>query len=277
MERYALLTPEPHYIPGYTGYCPQLKFSMGKSYGKLTAEQLTSPQVKHSSRLVLHTGRVPSTESDADLTLRGIPDADLKKMTPGYTGCIPRSQNYFACTHTESCRKALSEFYRERYAKIQRRSMDLPAVVNYTNQQCERPKPPLTAISDAVITYKPLKSFPPTRKPYFMDDDDPHKYFISGFTGHVPKSRFIVGKGYPMTTNQALIQFGKQQRSDPESQDITGGKDSKITPIPKIYPSSRGVVPSFTGHIPGYRFMYGRTFGQLSKNALEKRIFQEKP
>ncbi|GLD55243.1 protein FAM166B-like protein [Lates japonicus] len=287
MEKYApkfskvLLTPDPHYIPGYAGYCPQLKFNVGKSYGQLTAELLTSPDVKHSSRLVLHTGHVPSTDTadTAALTLRGVHDGNLKKMIPGYTGFIPRGQNYFSCSYSETCRKALTEFYQEGRAKTQRHLSALPAVVNNTNQQFERPRPPQTAISNKVI-YKPLKSFMPTRTPYLMEDDDPHKYFISGFTGHVPKSRFLIGKGYPITTNQALIQFGKQQRSDHTSQDFQRRRDSTTPPMPTIYPSKRGMVPSFTGHIPGYQFMYGHTFGQLSQNALEKsgitRILREK-
>ncbi|XP_070780577.1 ciliary microtubule inner protein 2B [Enoplosus armatus] len=284
MEKYApkfskvLVTADPHYIPGYSGYCPQLKYTVGKSYGQLTAELLISPEVRHSNSLVLHSGHVPSTESDSGLTLGGIPDSNLKRMIPGYTGFIPKSQNYFACSYSETCRKALSEFYQEGRSKIQRKSTDLPAV--NTNQQFERAKPPLTAISSKVISYKPLKSITPAGKPYFMDDDNPHKYFISGFTGHVPKSRFLIGKGYPITTNHALIQFGKQQQSESMSQDIPRERDSTLTPLPSIYPSNRGVVPSFTGHIPGYQFMYGHTFGQLSQNALEKsgikRILQAK-
>ncbi|XP_026153694.1 ciliary microtubule inner protein 2B isoform X2 [Mastacembelus armatus] len=275
MEEYAptfsklLLTPDPHYIPGYAGYCPQLKFNVGKSYGRLTAELLTSPDVKHSDHLVLHAGRTYSTESDPGLTLRGIPDSNLKIMIPGYTGFVPKSQNYFACSYSETCRKALTEFYQERRAKLQQQSADLPVIVNHTNQQFERPKPPVTTISNKVI-YKPLKSFTPAGNPYFMEDDNPHKYFISGFTGHVPKSRFLIGKGYPITTNQALIQFQKQQQKDAMFHDIAGRRDSTTCPMPTIYPSNRGVVPSFTGHIPGYRFMYGHTFGQLSQNALEK-------
>ncbi|XP_040013937.1 protein FAM166B [Xiphias gladius] len=275
MEKYApkfskvLLTPDPHYIPGYAGYCPQLKFNLGKSYARLTAELLTSPDVKRSSRPVLHTGHVPSTDTDA-LTLRGIPDSDLKKMIPGYTGFIPRSQNYFSCSYSETCRKALAEFYQEGCAGTRQQSKDLPVVVNYTNQKFERPEPSQTSISNKVIHYKPLKSFDHIGKPYFMEDDNPHKYFISGFTGHVPKCRFLIGKGYPITTNQALIQFGKQQQNDPTSQNIPWRKDSTTPPMPTIYPSNRGVVPSFTGHIPGYQFMYGHTFGQLSQNALEK-------
>ncbi|XP_010787542.1 ciliary microtubule inner protein 2B [Notothenia coriiceps] len=102
-----------------------------------------------------------------------------------------------------------------------------------------------------------------------MDDDNPQKYFKTGFTGHVPTSRFLIGKGFP---KQALIQFGKQQQTDPTSLSIPGRRESTIIPIATIYPSNRGVVPSFTGHIPcqWYQFTYEQTFGQLSQNALEK-------
>ncbi|XP_029024871.1 protein FAM166B [Betta splendens] len=287
METYApkmsrvLMTPDPHYIPGYAGYCPQLKFNMGRSYGQLTAQLLTSPEVKHSSRRVLHAGHVPS-EPGADRTPRS-PVSDTTKTIPGYTGFIPKSRNYFACSYSETCRRALTEFYQDRRVKLWQPStcQDLPAAVDLTKPPSEGPKPPLTPQSDAVFCYKPLKSFTPVGNPYLMeDDDDSHKYFISGFTGHVPKSRFLFGQGYPVTTNQALVQFRKQQQQQREAgshrpSGSTGGGAS----LPTIYPSNRGVVPSFTGHIPGYRFMYGRTFGQLSQNALGKsgikRVLQE--
>ncbi|XP_041667579.1 protein FAM166B [Cheilinus undulatus] len=260
MEKYAtkfsslLMTPDPHYIPGFTGYCPQLKYNMGKSYGGLTHQLLSSPEAKPSGRWVLTEGHDPPPESDSALTL---------KMILGYTGFIPKQQNYFASSYSETCRKALTEFYQERCAKLKRRSSDLPAVVSYPRQQFARPGLPFTPISDKVFSYKPSKPFAPLGQPYLMDDDDPNKCFMSGFTGHVPKSRFLVGKGYPVTTNQALIQFGAQQRSGCTSQRQDGSTTT-------IYPSDRGVIPSFTGHIPGYRFMYGQSFGQLSQNALEK-------
>ncbi|XP_020485529.1 ciliary microtubule inner protein 2B [Labrus bergylta] len=267
MEKYAsrfkevLLTPEPYYIPGFAGYCPQLKYTVGKSYGKLTSQLLSSPEVKHSTRLDLHQELVPSAETDSDGTM---------KMLPGYTGFIPNRQNYFACRYSETCRRALTEFDQERRARIQRQSSDLPAVANCSNCQFKRPSPPFTAISDKVFSYKPLKPVIPLGRPYAMGDDDPNKYFISGFTGHVPKSRFLVGKGYPVTTNQALIQFGAQRRSDATSQNFTERKETSVAAKSTIYPSNSGVVPAFTGHIPGYKFMYGQTFGQLSQNAMEK-------
>ena len=269
MDKYApkfskvLVTPDPHYIPGYAGYCPQLKFHIGKTYAQQTAELLTNPEVRHSKHLLLYRGRVPSKSA---VTL--IPDSELKKTIPGYTGLIPKRQDYFGCSYAETCRKALSESYHKERLRIQQQSAELTIIANDTNRQFERTKLPLTPISNKPFSYKPLKSFTPLGRPYYMDDDDPQKYFISGFAGHVPKTRFLIGKGYPIMTNQALIQFGEQQRSDPTS--LPGRKDSTVPPMPRIYPTKMGVVPAFTGHIPGYKFMYGQTFGKLTRSALDK-------
>jgi len=52
-------------------------------------------------------------------------------------GFIPKRQNYFACSYSETCRKALSEFYQDECVKIQRQSTDLPAVGKYNSQQFE--------------------------------------------------------------------------------------------------------------------------------------------
>ncbi|XP_051794320.1 protein FAM166B [Acanthochromis polyacanthus] len=264
----ALLTPKPHFIPGYAGYCPQLKFNIGKSYGKLMAELLSRPEV------------VSSEQTDTNLTLRGLADSNLKRMIPGYTGFIPKSQNYFACPYSETCHKALTEFCLERQARLQQPSEELPAAVSSRIQQTDRTKPPLIPITNKSISYEPVQTFAPPGRPFSMDDDNPHKHFISGFTGHVPKSRFLIGKGYPIITKQALIQSGKQQ-SYLTAKDLPDRKNRATTPLPCIYTSDRGVVPSFAGHIPGYKFTYGQTFGQLSKNALEKsgikRKLLEKP
>lgn len=60
----------------FTGYCPQLKYNMGKSYGQLTSEMLSRPQAECSTHPVFR-GRGPTVHSDAAVTL---------KMIHGYTG-----------------------------------------------------------------------------------------------------------------------------------------------------------------------------------------------
>ncbi|KAK6315896.1 hypothetical protein J4Q44_G00134200 [Coregonus suidteri] len=270
-----LVTPDPQYIPGYAGYCPQLKYHLGKTYGQLTAKLLSSPEVSRSRRLVLHTGRFPSTETDTgprDENWRSHHGEcrNLETMIPGYTGFVPKSQNYFSHTYAETCREALSEFDRDQQRRVRLASADIPLVSNTTNSEFKprRLSTPLTAISKDPAPYEALDPWKPKVSPYFMEDSSPHKYFISGFTGYVPKSRFLIGTGYPITTNKALVQFGKEMRSDPTSLRLPGYESGVLPPIPTVYPSHRGLLPSYTGHVPGYKFRYGQTFGQLTHNAL---------
>ncbi|XP_056591751.1 protein FAM166B [Triplophysa dalaica] len=268
-----LVTPDPQYIPGYAGYCPQLKYHVGQSYGQLTAQLLSSPEVSHSRRLVLHTGRFPSTENQTgprDEIWRGRHGhRKLEKMIPGYTGFVPTRQNYFSRTYAETCREALSQFNQEQERRIRTASADLPYSVN-NSVPGFKPRmlnTPLTAVSKDAAPYQSPDPWKPQGSPYHMEESSPHKYFISGFTGYVPKARFLIGTGYPIITNKALIQFGKEMKADQSSfrllEETTG-----LPMISTIYPSKNGLLPAYTGHIPGYRYKYGQTFGQLTQDAL---------
>lgn len=44
----------------------------------------------------------------------------------------------------------------------------------------QRTTAPLTAVSDQVVSYKPVKSFTPIAKPHLLDDGHPYKYYMSG-------------------------------------------------------------------------------------------------
>lgn len=52
-------------------------------------------------------------------------------------GFIPRRGNYFSCSYSETCRKALAEFYQEGRAQTRQQSTNLPVIANYTSQQPE--------------------------------------------------------------------------------------------------------------------------------------------
>ncbi|KAK7896289.1 hypothetical protein WMY93_021614 [Mugilogobius chulae] len=226
----------------YAGYCPQLKYHIGKPYGQLTSELLTDPHIKHSPRLML-SGLSRSDEAARSGIGRGIPDCHVRRIMPGYTGFIPKSQSHFACSYGEMCRRALTDFYQEQQRRSQQpSSAKLPQIHSHGGGR-QSPGPELQTVAST------------------------HGRKHPGFTGHVPKARYLIGKGYPITTNEALIQFGKQQRHEPLSQDTAAAQDCSA---PSSYRPNRAVVPYFTGHIPGYRFLYGQTFGQLSQNALEK-------
>lgn len=53
MSLNSILTPQPNYIPGYTGYCPQYKYRVGDTYGSLTHKVLIDPCTHHAEKLIL--------------------------------------------------------------------------------------------------------------------------------------------------------------------------------------------------------------------------------
>jgi len=80
----------------YAGYCPQLKYNLGQSYGQLTAKLLTSPEVRRSARPVLHAGTNSNTDGPdrpgeemlATSHLHREERRNVDPMIPGYTGAL---------------------------------------------------------------------------------------------------------------------------------------------------------------------------------------------
>ncbi|XP_076791228.1 ciliary microtubule inner protein 2B isoform X3 [Arvicanthis niloticus] len=108
-----------------------------------------------------------------------------------------------------------------------------------------------------------LKQKTAQASPYSMDDTDPQKFFMSGFTGYVPRARFLFGSSFPVLTSQALQEFG-QTRSPGRAQ-----KDPKpLSPLPRPNFQNLGLLPHYGGYVPGYKFQFGGTFGNLTHDAL---------
>ncbi|KAK0152476.1 Protein FAM166B [Merluccius polli] len=262
--------------PFYAGYCPQLKYNMGRTYGQLTAKLLTSPDVPRSTRLVLHAGRLatndgPDWTSDEMLgttRMHREEHSNVDTMIPGYTGVltwgfIPKRQKYFAQTYAQTCRGALTEFNRDQHTRVHLQTSELP-VVSYRNPefQVKKLNTPLTATCSELTPLKASDAWTALGSPYLMDERSPHKYFISGFTGYVPKSRFLIGRSYPATTNEALIQFGRELQCKFSSSADNLLRESSTLPPVSVSPSTRGQGPFYTGH------GYGDTFGKLTHSAL---------
>lgn len=74
---------------------------------------------------------------------------------------------------------------------------------------------------------------------------------FAGFTGYVPKARFLIGSSYPKTTNKALIQLGKQMKASHSAHGLTTESADNLVSLPSIYPTQQGLLPRYTGHVPG--------------------------
>ncbi|XP_069603938.1 ciliary microtubule inner protein 2B [Ranitomeya imitator] len=289
-----LMTPDPHYIPGYGGFCPQYKYNLGKTYGKLTAQLLTSPDVRHSGQLVLQSCPFPPPQnvSSLDISKRRKPRLGDQKLTwsmiPGYTGFIPRSQKFFAKTYAETTRDALTDFHKEQdqqqthlkeqilLSKLQ--SGQQPPRTEHEKQLLTaKYRTPLPALSKEPTPYISPSAFQIQVSPYYMEDEDPNKYFISGYTGYVPRSRFLIGTGYPITTNRAMTEFSHMTLNKGYQLGVQEPREGKSLQSDQshIYLEQLGLLPRYTGYVPGYKFQYGHTYGHLTQDALGQSTLQK--
>ncbi|KPP59487.1 hypothetical protein Z043_122591, partial [Scleropages formosus] len=281
----------------YAGYCPQLKYHHGQTYGKLTAQLLSSPEASLSRRLVLQTARAALPDADSEQQQQ----QEEEETCRSRRGFVPKSQNYFSRSYAETCRRALSEFERERRKRLHVAALAAPSPVENKaapELKSTRHHAPLTSISREPTAYRSLNQWKPLGSPYLMEDSNPNKNsppfghaprvlfelaepdllqlyncekMLTGFTGYVPKSRFLIGMGYPVTTNKALIQFNSERRRHISNTQLPGKDEAVLPPLVNIYSSDQGLLPSYTGHVPGYKFRYGQTFGQLTQNSLDVR------
>ncbi|XP_077162430.1 ciliary microtubule inner protein 2A isoform X2 [Paroedura picta] len=82
---------EPYYIPGYAGFYPQIRYQVGKTYGRTTSQLLTDPEIPRSSSSVLAPLIKPKFIED--FSQRRIPTHEMmdqyQSYIPRYTGAIP--------------------------------------------------------------------------------------------------------------------------------------------------------------------------------------------
>ncbi|XP_062063988.1 ciliary microtubule inner protein 2B [Lepus europaeus] len=107
----------PRYIPGYTGHCPLLRFSMGQTYGQVTGQLLRGPPglawppARRSLLPPIRPPRSPEVPTGSLPPRRG-PGRLSSSMVPGYTGFVPQAQFIFAKNCSRVWAEALNDFTR---------------------------------------------------------------------------------------------------------------------------------------------------------------------
>nr|XP_002125298.1 protein FAM166B-like [Ciona intestinalis] len=292
-RRSELFTEDPFYLPRYCGYLPQYKYRIGKTYGRHSVEILTDPNVSKSGRYVLTPTESHPTDSIDERRSRLRSRADswgnqnlTEEMVPGYTGYIPKKQHYFANTYGEVCRSALSHHESEQ-GDIKNKQTELKKVLamqtgstrpntehdkSLLTSRYHTPLPPHRAEPDR---YTSQQEFKPYGSPYFMDNGNRMKWFKSGYTGFVPRSRELISLGYPAQSNKGLSLFtdglATREKINASATKIPLNPVVKPKKLDKsaIYPTDRGMVPHYTGYIPGYKYSIGHTYGQHTHNTLK--------
>ncbi|XP_036710999.1 protein FAM166B isoform X2 [Balaenoptera musculus] len=242
------LNPQnPHYIPGYTGHCPLLRFSMGQTYGQMTGQLLRSspglawPPAHRTLLPPIRPPRSPEAPRKS-LPVRRGHERLSSSMIPGYTGFVPQAQFIFAKNRSQVWAEALNDFTQWYGGQ---RSQELSKEAEGEKDVEKDQEPKLEA--ELEMEKEPeLGQEAEQASPYSMDDRDPRKFFMSGFTGYVPRARFLFGSSFPVLSNQALQEFG-QMKSGGRSQ-----KDPKHLPsLSRTYPQNLGLLPKYGGYVPG--------------------------
>ncbi|XP_063144602.1 ciliary microtubule inner protein 2B isoform X8 [Rattus norvegicus] len=171
------LSPQnPHYIPGYTGHCPLLRFSVGQTYGQVTGQLLRGPPglawpPAHRTLLPpIRSPRSPVISRRRPPPRRGH-ERLSSSVVPGYTGFIPQARFIFAKNCNQVWAEAMSDFTQRRGAQ---ESPELQEAKG--EEEVERDQGPEAEEPQ-------LKHELAQTSPYSMDDTDPQKFFMSGAAG----------------------------------------------------------------------------------------------
>ncbi|XP_024618809.1 protein FAM166B isoform X3 [Neophocaena asiaeorientalis asiaeorientalis] len=255
------LNPQnPHYIPGYTGHCPLLRFSMGQTYGQMTGQLLRgSPGLARppSHRTLLPPIRPPRSPEGPrkSLPVRRGHERLSSSMIPGYTGFVPQAQFIFAKNSSQVWAEALNDFT-QWYGR--QRSQELPKEAKGEKDVEKDQEPKLEAeletekepeLGQEAEQVRPRRLMGSTRREW----------------GALPLLPLIPWMTEILASSscQALQEFG-QMKSGGRSQ-----KDPKHLPsLSRTYPQNLGLVPKYGGYVPGYKFQFGRTYGHLTHDAL---------
>ncbi|XP_048204170.1 protein FAM166B [Perognathus longimembris pacificus] len=242
----------PHYIPGYTGHCPLLQFSMGQTYGQVTGQLLQGPPgiawppARRTLLPPICPPRSPELLGERPPLRRGH-ERLSSSMIPGYTGFVPQAQFIFAKNCSQVWAEALNDFTqwhgRQRSQELLEEAKEEKDTEEHQEPKAEEPEQKAS--------------------PYSMDDTDPQKFFMSGFTGYVPRARFLFGCSFPVLTNQALQEFGQKHPRHRAQEEL-----QPLPPLPRTYLQNAGLLPHYGGYVPGYKFQFGHTFGHLTQDAL---------
>ncbi|KAF3422306.1 hypothetical protein E2986_12851 [Frieseomelitta varia] len=276
-----LSTAKPHLIPGYAGYCPQYRYRCGETYGSLTHKLLLDPTVQRPPKDDIDTVNARYKTTDPIF---------IHPIKPGYEGFTPKLLARNGQRYTVLATEGLAEFERQQLRNKAALNEVKKIVAIQSGQgeprnledrlliKSEYKLPMLTVRPDCVGVMRNLfldEQYETPRdhapSPYFMDNANPEKHFMSGYTGYIPYGYAHFGKTNVAATNSALCDFTsdyrKRQSTEWAPVTISRPDPPLIIEPTTIYHKHVGMLPNYLGHIPGETFRFGKTFGADTKDA----------
>uniref|UniRef100_A0A8D2IZL2 Family with sequence similarity 166 member A n=1 Tax=Varanus komodoensis TaxID=61221 RepID=A0A8D2IZL2_VARKO len=286
-QKCSFFPQDPYYIPGYGGFYPQVRYQLGKTYGRTTCEMLTDPGVHKSPCSVL----APLTRPKfiEDYSRRNLPEHEMFRPTEGpeTRHALPprhpagvRAWMEAVCSHSWAtaggdargaedavppgrgwARGPPILLHGERRDKRKRvPSAQTPGPFPFQPTQIEAmPLPPATETVDV----KRFGRIPRLDMPNLIQ-----RKAISGYTGFIPRFTWIMGVNYLKGVKEAMNEFDHNQVTRTVWVATLFGKRLPRTywPNTQIYTSS-GLMPFYTGFVPSKSRRYALTFGNSTREA----------
>ncbi|XP_051832859.1 protein FAM166A isoform X1 [Antechinus flavipes] len=303
-KNHSLFTPEPHYIPGYAGFYPQLRYQVGYTYGRTTAQVLTDPTVNKSPCSVLAPLSKPKVIEDHghDKTSHAQIDAD-QPYSSHYTGLQPskdfETKGHDVLPELEQHGSPVPDINRHKLSTgtageavpyplcpLGKKAME-PEVghpglrLAYGKEGWRSSPPPLPKAPLYPQLYHPPKDVEPL-PPLQTDALDVGRFeklpklytpnliqhkAISGYAGFIPRFTWVMGVNYRDGVQQAMDEFDRNQFLIRNPVYALGERLPKQHwPDTKVY-HRQGLIPFYTGFIPTLRETYGLTFGSSTRKA----------
>ncbi|MEE6504725.1 hypothetical protein FKM82_005317 [Ascaphus truei] len=254
-------------MDGYGGYCPQLRYQLGNTYGKATHLLLTDPSVMKSPHSILP----PVAYRDNDWAKDRSPSGSnflwkkevepSERYIPGYTGHLPLGQFEQGATFAKMATNSREKFLGFQQAREDQRLQ--PMQVTYDNGAKEfintYQRLPLRPIikSDAYL--------PMFIKPSRIELPKPlQRKAISGYTGFIPRYTWSMGASFMPAVKNCMDEFDRSQIQIRYPLDTERKLKPTYWPQAKIYQPT-GLIPKYTGFVPGIRSTFGGTYGNTTR------------
>ncbi|XP_030386661.1 UPF0605 protein GA14893 [Scaptodrosophila lebanonensis] len=296
------ITPEPHFLPGYTGHCTQNRMRVGKTFGKQTHKLLIDPCIYHAPELIVSPihAKLGSKDYPTQPEIKLLNDREhfvdsvyRHPIIPGYAGFVPNlnrqmGKRYMAAAAAGVAQhERLMELYRCENRTLRHRDLLESGKGLFEQKLHERLLPktyyraPLVPVAGRSKGIKEEKCPPKADKlryckfttPHFLEDDDEDKYIMNGYAAHIPMAVARFGESNKVLTNRALSSFSDYMYKRKRDKWCCGQDLSRqgITCPPVghfvIYHDNIGMIPAYAGHVPGELYKFGRTYGKTTYDA----------
>ncbi|XP_074066691.1 ciliary microtubule inner protein 2A isoform X2 [Macrotis lagotis] len=245
-KSHSLFTPEPHYIPGYAGFYPQLRYQVGYTYGQTTAQVLMDPTVNKSPYSVLAPLNKPKFIED--FSQDRTPHAQYMDANQPYIPHYSGSQSF-------------KDFeIRGHYPPLRTEQQGTP--MPDSNQHM-----PSTSTGSDTMPYPPYPPYPPNKKVNEPEFGHPGVRLAYGKEGWKTSPSF-----HKAPVGPQLHHFRRDvyPPMPPQTETLDVGRFERLPKLDKPNLVQHKAISGYAGFIPRFAWVMGMNYRDGVQQAMDE-------